>query len=219
MRGTHRRAASGRGGTPTTESNPRSQEGYTSIRDEGREYWVFEKSGTKSVPPKCLFLIGSVSYPKNRVIFAERRKNFCRNFAFFDCFCFSTKNALRAFFASRFVFRFAKTDAKFCYYFLSKIHFNAISPCGFFVKKVSQELLFPRNIMRILDFSFLQFLRFLAQKFFCPFSLEFALEDICFSAFSQFIKSLGTFSVIRGKVSITQIVLFVFTSKFHNIRA
>lgn len=65
----------------------------------------------------------------------------------------------------------------------------------FFEAKDFEELLFPRNTMRILDFSFLQFLRFLAQKFI------------------KMLLSLGTFSVISGKVSITQIVLFVFTSK------
>ena len=58
--------------------------------------------------------------------------------------------------------------------------FHLADNLEFFEAKDLEELLFLRNTMRILDFSFLQFLRFLAQKFvkfFCPFSLEFALED------------------------------------------
>lgn len=103
VRGTHRRAASGRGGTPTTESNPRSQEGYTSIRDDGGEYWVFEKSGTKSVPPKCPFLISSVSYPKNRVIFAVPKIFFRKKMLFFH----------EAEFCSRNIWNFRRKKKKF----------------------------------------------------------------------------------------------------------
>lgn len=121
--------------------------------------------------------------------FAERRKNFCRKN------CFSTKNALRAFFASRFVFRcslslaFTRKPTRISFaslrFSLKSISmlFRLADNLEFFVKKVPQELLFPRNAMRLLDFSFLQFLRFLAQKFVMePFRFELktgCLWDSC----------------------------------------
>lgn len=132
--------------------------------------------------------------------FRRKKKKFLPQVLRFALFLLARKTLFArfsrrvSFFASRKPTRISFASLRFFPKSISML-FRLADNLEFFVKKVPQELLFPRNTMRILDFSFLQFLRFLAQKFI------------------KMLLSLGTFSVISGKVSITQIVLFVFTSK------
>ena len=107
-------------GNPNNREQPKKPRRLYKHKRRRGEYWVFEKSGTDSVPPKCLFLIGSVSYPKNRVIFAERRKNFCRKFCAFSIRKLLSSNARKkpfGFFRVAFRFSLRENRREFLLFF------------------------------------------------------------------------------------------------------
>lgn len=91
-------------GNPNNREQPKKPRRLYKHKRRVTEYWLFEKSGTKSVPPKCPFLISSVSYPKNRVIFAVPKIFFRKKMLFF----------MKQSFVRVFVRFFAERRKKFC---------------------------------------------------------------------------------------------------------